>query len=240
MPEFVCQPFATVEDVLAADCGCDLNSLDDSALLADLIDVASDQLYVLSAGAIYGTCTRTVRPVWQGNCMSPQQLRVVQQLATVPLRGPNTSIVEVVVDGVVLAASEYRLLDGRYLLRVGTKNWPTRNDLELDDTEVGTWSITYSFGRPINEITKRACVQLVCAIIADEPAVSKMRGVVSASMQGVNVTLDDQRDASSGLPDVTRFIDLYAADGARPSGVWAPDANHGWELVEVTAAPSWS
>lgn len=56
------------------------------------------------------------------------------------------SITEIKIDGSVLTTGAYRVYDHKTLIRTDGEPWPLCNDLNLDDTEVGTWSITAEFG----------------------------------------------------------------------------------------------
>lgn len=75
---------------------------------------------------------------------------------------PVTSIVEVKIDGVVLAPSAYRVDDYRKLVRVDGGQWPLCNNLNLDDTQVGTWSVTVQFGQPVPTMGQLALGELAC------------------------------------------------------------------------------
>lgn len=83
--------------------------------------------------------------VWQCSCPVPVgcSCSTWDRLA-VPFRYV-TSVVEVKIDGVVLAPSAYRLADG-WLLRIDGDLWPECNATELADTEPGTWSVTVLHG----------------------------------------------------------------------------------------------
>lgn len=78
---------------------------------------------------------------------------------------PVTSIEEVKIDGVTLATSEYRLDEWRWLTRMADADgnpqfWPGCQRLDLDDTEVGTWSVSYVHGVTPPISGKRAAAQL--------------------------------------------------------------------------------
>jgi hypothetical protein len=241
MPQLACTAFVTVDEVLDSSCACDLNEDDHGALLADLIDDASDMLYVLSGGRVFGRCSRTVWPVKVGYC--PPSYDLINDRSSwvnwdsvdsIPLAGPNTEIMEVTIDGIALNPSEYMLLNGNKLVRrVGY--WPTSNNLTLTDAEEGTFTITFRFGRPFTTIDKRAAIELVCQMANDEPrALSRLRGVVSANVQGVSVQLDPDEVSNLGLPEVNRFLDTYAPRGIAVLGVYTPELTHGWRLHTVT------
>ena len=254
---YACQAFAVADDIFDAPCGCDLDSTaaEDIIFVEAMIDQASDMLSLATGGTVSGICTVTVRPVALCNTNTVyygryepiiptfpthDHRRRFGGLNTVPLRGPNTDVVEVVINGVVINPAEYGLLDNLYLMRkIG--NWPTYQDLTLDDTEAGTWAITYRFGRGADKLTKMACIELACELIKDATPgkqSSLPRGVVGASIQGASITIRDRaealRDGAEQIPIVARFLSVYAYEGPGfHSGVWSPELDQDWNLVEV-------
>lgn len=60
---------------------------------------------------------------------------------------PVRDVLEVKVNGEPLDESAYRLLPGTNVLaRVDGQPWPTQQNQALEDTEVGTWSVTFRHG----------------------------------------------------------------------------------------------
>ena len=240
MPELACESFCTVEDVLEAPCGCAYTDDDHGTLIQELIDEATDFLYVASGGRVHGVCTRTVYPISNGHPCGPGMLRNSWYsgdsmfLDPIPLPGPSTAVTQVKIDGVVLNASEYGIYEGNCLFRrVGS--WPTSNDITKANTEEGTFTITYSFGNAPTRITVMATVELVCQMMKDPTTLSRLRGVTSANVQGVSVSLDAAEDAEAlGIPAVGRFLDRFAPRGLGALGVWTPELDNNWSLVTVT------
>jgi len=67
----------------------------------------------------------------------------------VPLEGPVATVDQVMVDGVELSSTAYRLDSWKgipVLVRTDGGCWPKCQDMELPDTEAGTFSITYRKG----------------------------------------------------------------------------------------------
>ena len=258
-----CQRFATLAELLADPAACTFTDVDDGTVLEASLDMASDMLYLLSGGRITGVCTRTMRPTpddpyqsRMSSLLSTETYPIVNYgvergwmkryngVETIPLRGPNTEILEVVIDGIVLNPSEYGLMDRKFLFRrVGY--WPSANDLTLDDSRVGTWSVTYRFGRPPDMITKQAVIEV--AIELANEANGKRSGLpvgaTQAFIQGVSVSVQERsqalRDGGSHLPKLARFLGIYAPNGAPRSGAWSPELRHGWNMTE-TEGPSGS
>ena len=253
--QFACQRFATAAEFFAEDVSCGFNVDDDTTMIESLLDQSSDILYHISGGRIHGICTSTVRPFspypahrgdwmnwsWPGHDFGPYTATHENyngDLATVPLRGPNTDVVTVYIDGVVLNPSEYGLLDNYKLFRKGGLTWPTSNDLTKDLSQVGTWGITFRFGRTPDYVTKQAVIEMASELGAplkgresNLPA-----GVTSANIQGASITVQDRaealRDGDQQIPAISRFVGLYAPSGRGVSGVWSPELRHGLVLVE--------
>lgn len=78
------------------------------------------------------------------------------------LPSPVSQIVQVKVDGVVLDSTQYRVDDGRRLVRLGGSSWPICNDLTKADTQTGTWSVKLQFGSQVPELGRMALGELAC------------------------------------------------------------------------------
>jgi hypothetical protein len=245
-----CQAFATAEQLLDSTCACALDANDDADLIDEMLDMASDLLAQATGGAYSGRCRVKVRPValctddydpfypTYAPYSSRDWRRQFGGLNSIPLRGPDINIVEIVIDGVVLNPADYRLVDNAYLVR-RSGSWPTTNDLMLDDTEVGTWSFTYEFGN-IDALGRMACIELACELLNDAKGKKSHlpRGVTSANIQGASISVRDRtaalRDGEEQIPIVARFLSVWAPDGPNTSiGVWSPELEQAWNLVQV-------
>lgn len=81
-------------------------------------------------------------------------------LQEVVLPRPVNQIIEVKVDGVPLVTTAYRVDDWSRLVRLDGNLWPYCNDLTQADTEVGTWSVTATFGAALPELGSMAVGEL--------------------------------------------------------------------------------
>lgn len=246
MLQFACSPLLTRADFYAFNCSCGLDSTDstDNALVDRLIDMGSDMISILSGGRIYGRCVKTVRPRSDGGCLPVDNYWQSSYdefggLDVIPLRGPQTDIISVYIDGVALPSSAYRLINDRYLLRVDGGQWPMSNDLKLAATASGTWAITYRFGYVPDKIASDAVAELVCELAKD--AVGRKSnlplGLQSANIQGASVSMTDAaealRDGHENLQAIARFLGIFNPDDHRAIiGVWSPEMGRGWELFE--------
>jgi hypothetical protein len=243
---YACEQFVAADVFVDDDkCACELDPVTDAALIEQVIDSASDIMYVLSEGRITGICTKTVRPYGGVGCApigfwgSVQNGRDASEfgwtqhrgVSVIPLRGPRTDIVEVLIDGDVVPASEYGLLDNSFFY-FKTLGMPTSQDLTKAISEDGTFEITFRFGNPIDYVTTQGAIELACELALE--AVGKEsrlpKGTTGANIQGASVSLaemdDDDRE---GLPRLSRWLNVYVPRQRERSAVWSP----GWELVEV-------
>jgi hypothetical protein len=115
------------------------------------------------------------------------------------------------VDGVVLPASAYRVDNFNLLVRTDGNEWPRCNDLNLEDTEVGTWSVTANYGQPVPELGKLAAGQLAVEIakrcVNSSGCVLPSGTVQEVTRQGVKkVFFDSDKAFAQGM------LGLYWAD----------------------------
>jgi hypothetical protein len=191
-------------------------------------------VYVVWAlsGRRFGTCQVVVRP-------EPPIPQVCRPYGLWPLDlpGPVASVDKVTVDGVDLDPAEYRVL-GDAVYR--DEPWPVLQDLALDDTEPGTWSVTYRRGRPVP-----VAGQFAAGVLAGE-VLRSIRGVGGARIplraqsiarEGVSIQMLDPQafldGGKTGIPEVDMF--LAASNPHRLSSaprVWSPDLQAG-EPVEL-------
>lgn len=150
----------------------------------------------------------------------------------VKLPAPVYRIVEIKIDGSPLVTGAYRLDDNRIVVRTDGGDWPLCNDLTLDDTDVGTWSITAEYGQLVPEGGAWAVGELACEILR---AISGEEcrlpaNVTNLVRQGVTMTMPsvtelfDKRQTGLYLVDMfiatwnphklSRRSRLYSVDGA--------------------------
>lgn len=162
------------------------------------------QWYNLACGACGGDCSCS--PVYE---------------ATLPFQ--TYDVTQVKVDGVVLTPNvHYRVDNYRLLVRLGGGDWPICNNLDVADTEPGTWSVTLRTGRPVPTLGQVAVGQLteqfVKLLLCDESCQLPFN-VTSISRQGVDISILDPQDIFENkrtglyLPDL--FISTYNPNGLR-------------------------
>lgn len=261
----VCSPWAEADDV--GDCSTFGLQAGD---VVDKLPAASDLLYRMSGYQWPGSCSATVRPActqgdggrvvvamggWDGGWWAPQG--IAGTLAVNCLGGsscgclgmrqillpgePVTAVTEVKIDGEVLDSDVYRVDDWRYLVRIDGGTWPSCQQLYLDDTETGTWSVTFTYGTAppssgVNaavalavELAKGCCPDTAtgdCALPAD---------VVRASRRGLEFQLepaDLMTEGRTGIEAVDLFIQATNPYGlARGATVRSPDLQRSYRVA---------
>lgn len=169
------------------------------------------------------TLTPTASQYWLGmacgGCGSDCSCTNISEVA---LPGPVYDVAQVKVDGVILTKNvDYRLDNNRLLVRLGAE-WPTCNNLNLADTESGTWSVAIQQGQPVPTLGQVAVGELALefmkALLCTNDCMLP-KPVQSIARQGVNVTFLDPNEVFGsgriGLYNVDLFIQTYNPDGRR-------------------------
>jgi hypothetical protein len=143
------------------------------------------------------------------------------EVSEVRLPAPVNTIVEVKIDGTPMVSGAYRVDNNRLLVRTDGQRWPRCNDLNLDDTEVGTWSVTATYGESLPEGASLAVGQLACEI-AKAAAGGDCKlpaGLQQLVRQGVTISYPDVgelfRQGRTGLYLVDMFVATWNPYGLR-------------------------
>lgn len=248
MLQFACSQLSTTADFFAYGCNCSLQKDDaaDVQTVSDSIDMASDMISILSGGVINGRCMMTLLPFGDGGGCFPMTLygpaSPFAGFSAIPLRGPNSEIVSVTIDGANVAASAYRIVHHQgidYLMRIDGEAWPSANSFDSSDSS--NWSFTVRYGRGPDKITRDAVNELACELAEDFDGRKTMLppGITSLNLQGASAQLEDMaealRDGNENMPAVARFLGIYNPTGTRfRSGIYSPELSLGWELFVVT------
>lgn len=80
----------------------------------------------------------------------------------VVLEGPVAVVDAVLIDGVVLDPSAYRLDNGNILVRTDGECWPECQDMNVGPDEVGAFTVTYQKGVPVPRAGQIAAGKLAC------------------------------------------------------------------------------
>lgn len=172
-------------------------------------------------------------------------------VSRIPLAGyPIREIVEVKIDGAAMpptydsGAPRYRLDQWRYLTRMAdpdhpqiTAAWPSCQNLTLDDTEAGTFSVKYTYGVDPPSVGISAAKQLGCqfALALSGKPCQLPAGVSKVTKQGSTIDRgvlaqwgrDPKTGAwATGLVLVDAFLNTYNPQGLRRRpAIISPDVN---------------
>jgi hypothetical protein len=253
-----CSAWTTAEEV-AACCNVDVSS--DDSIFDTAVTTASQTLFELQGRDYAGECSKTVyppcSPCWcgfqvlsRGHIVGPWDVGwyggawdwlcdtclLGCDPSTAKLSGfPVREITEVKIDGVVLAASEYRLDKRRYVTRLDNERWPIFNNWTLPNTESGTWTIAYTYGMDPPLLGRQAATQLACEVYKSclglECALPT--GATRITRQGITIErqffrIDPATKAwRTGLGLVDMFLNTYNPTGRiRKPVFWAPGQRH--------------
>jgi hypothetical protein len=123
-------------------------------------------------------------------------------------------VVEVKVNGAPLASgTAYRLDAGHWLLRTDGGSWPICQDLNLPDTQPGTWSVTVQAGQDVPTLGQLAVGELACEFLRGFRGEDCQipRSVVSLARQGVNIEFPNAADLLTNGKLGLRTSDLFLA-----------------------------
>lgn len=130
---------------------------------------------------------------------------------SIALPGPVVSIDQVLVDGVIVPDTAYRVAYGRYLVRTDGETWPGCQDLILEATETGTFEVQYSKGVPVPAGGQLAAGMLACELAkayCNDRSCALPKRIRDITREGVTVTMMDS------------FEDLKEGG----TGIWAIDS----------------
>lgn len=137
------------------------------------------------------------------------------RVSEVVLPYPVANVTQVKIDGVVLAPSAYRVDDWRLLVRLDGEDWPRCNDLNLDDSQEGTWSVTAQYGTEVPQLGRLAVGELATEIAracVDSSGCSLPGSTVrSVTRQGVTKVFFDATTAFANGAIGLKWSDLFIA-----------------------------
>ena len=134
---------------------------------------------------------------------------------------PVNEIIQVKIDGVVIPPDQYELRENKWLIRMLPTpdtipaqrwGWPTSQQQWLPDTQLQTFSITYTYGQDPG-----AGGRLACRVLAESIAMPLFGNanryperVTTINRQGVTAQIasvvDVMRDGRTGILDVDRWV----------------------------------
>lgn len=241
----VCGPCTPVGDAPALD----------EATVAAAISLASEVLYGLTGEQFGGLCEQTFRPCARRRCWAGRR-RVWNQPAGSAFNGascacplerpcgcarlhrvelpawPVAAVLQVLVDGVELDPSAYRVDEERWLVRLDGDGWPVCQDLEAAADQPDTFQVVVAAGveRPPGgriAAAKYACelARSWCGQECDLPG-----RVTAVTRQGVTYSFDSSArlvaEGRVGLASVDAWVrSVNGGDGQlqAPALIASPD-----------------
>lgn len=144
---------------------------------------------------------------------------------------PICEITEVMVDGVALDPTAYRVDDFRRLVRIDGECWPRCQDMAAPDTEEGTWSVSLTYGKEPPQLALDAASELACELLKARlgQTCRLPQRVSSLTRQGVTMSFIDPMsffaDGRTGLYLLDLAIRSFNPRMLqRPPGVYSVDA----------------
>lgn len=216
--------------------GTEWETLSDDVKSRSLM-LATSSLLALTNNRV-GTCPITIRPcppvkpcgcvwqpymgeggVWYNGCPCGSQCA---PLSEIDVPGPVGYIDLFLINGVPvdLASGDWRMDNGHLLVwqGLGPSPVPSIQNLNLPDTEPGTWSITYSKSYPVQADAKIAVAYLAMefAKACRSKKCALPRGVTSVVRSGVSFTIEAGLfpGGLTGLEMVDQFILKWVPPGS--------------------------
>lgn len=133
----------------------------------------------------------------------------------------------VILDGVTLDPSTYRVDNFSKLVRTDGESWPVCQDMNLDSGD-GTFIVTYLDGNPVDGVGA-----YVAGILAAEYAQACTGGdcslpsyVQQITRAGISQELDPEmfQNGNTGNQTVDAYIRIWNPTDSLPSGIYSPDA----------------
>lgn len=147
----------------------------------------------------------------------------------VRLYGIVGAVTQVKVDGAVLDPSAYRLDAGARLVRTDGEAWPLCQSIQAPDTEVGTWSVTYTPGELVDGLGAVAAGLLAleyAKACVNDGNCQLPAGVTTIVRGGVTMTLTTGAfpGGRTGIMTVDTFLERWNPNGLRSRPlVWSPE-----------------
>ncbi len=212
--------------------------------IAWALRAATNLLWRLS-GRQYGICTTTVRPCADCGCaghlaaydmmggQSGWPGRAVDDCATccacygrcelpavsLPSR-PIQQVHEILIDGVPLPASAWRLVNAR-LWRVDGQTWPCSQNLAAETDQLDTFSIRYDYGTAVPEEGRMAARILACELIKSacgDKTCQLNNRIQQINRQDETLAFLDPNDAFDQGRTGIRIVDLFLT-AVNPNGL---------------------
>lgn len=147
----------------------------------------------------------------------------------IALPGPVSEVTKVLLDGVEVDPSLYKVLNRRHLVRTDGQAWPTCQDVTRDSTEEGTFEVTYLRGVAVpqgGQIAAGLLANEFAKAAANDSSCQLPKRLQTVTRQGVTVAMIDSfENVDKGFTGIW-LIDAWVngiVKSPRPSRVMSPD-----------------
>jgi hypothetical protein len=189
----------------------------------DIVALASYLLWA-ATGKVYGPCPTSVLPCVTstcGYCENPLRQCSCRHVPEIRLDGPVAEITEVVIDGVPLPDTDYRVDDYEWLVRLDGESWPT----DADPLDPDGFRVDYLLGVSPPAGAGAATGELACEIAkarCNHEACRLPSNIRSLTRQGISVEFTP---GGFGLFVVDKWIESAKAP-ILAGAVHSPDIPH--------------
>lgn len=221
-PRIPCQPWIDPAELCCSgdptttDCDGNVVPLTSIWTDADMISAVSNILFARTCYRYPGLCQKTVWPCNECNCGCHPCACGTWSALKLPTDYPIHSIDEVKIDGVALAANDYRLDNGKWLVRMDGERWPLCNSFNLPNTSSSEVTVKYTVGREVPIELKMAASELVCELkkACEGSADCKLPShVQSITRRGVEMEVYDVAallvNGMTGIPMVDHALKVH-------------------------------
>lgn len=200
-----------------------------------------------ATGRRYGICSVTTRPCgldrrcgggcgswdWWGGWMRPYILDGIWRNCLcgsacdcaphcqIRLPGPVETVTQVLLDGVVVPSTSYRVDDFQWLVRTDGECWPECQDYNVDVPADGTLQVMYGRGEPVPAAILDAAATLACEFgkaCAQDKSCALPGRLQTLTRQGVTASMVDITTVLKyGLTGITSVDMIIMADN--PGGL---------------------
>lgn len=239
-----CTPYISEQDL--TDCGlCEIGAVSaDQA--TQILEIASQVLFLKTGQQFWGQCLDTVRPCncgcgpvtgdwagpwpsrsgagWQNTCGCGSTYCGAGGAAIQLPNRPVIAVSSVLIDGDIF--TDWRLDSPGWLIRTDGGVWPDCQNATLDTTQPGTWEVSYLWGKVAPEAVRFATTVLAAELVkacAGDEGCRIPAGAVSITRRNVTYNVD-LTGGKTGLYEVDLIIDTFNPKGLkRKARIYAPD-----------------
>jgi hypothetical protein len=197
--------------------------------------VGASSSWLYSGGTFFPTLWAGV---WTNSCGCANPDCSCGPLEELVLPAPVGRVDSVLVDGVTLPATSYRVDNGDRLVRLDGGLWPACQDMDKAPTEVGTMAVTYLNSYPVDGLGAYAAGVLACeyAKACSGKKCSLPAGVTDITRRGISMTITTGAfpGGVTGIREVDSYLMRWNPNHLTMAPrVWSPDMPR----VRVTTKP---